>query len=135
MLRIYTGNVYKSISTLDVDYFLPERDMSPWEQLEWFDRHLKQFQTEDVSITTFSPYILNYLNLKLIKGELTKDMIQVIERFYDDETNEIYDNDLVIVNADLVDTTSLSEPISYIYDEYNKIKEKKLRQVKQIIEK
>jgi hypothetical protein len=135
MLRIYTGNVYKSISTLDVDYFLPERDMSPWEQLEWFDRHLKQFQTEDVSITTFSPYILNYLNLKLIKGELTKDMIQVIERFYDDETNEIYDNDLVIVNADLVDTTSLSEPISYIYDEYNKIKEKQLRQVKQIIEK
>ena len=135
MLRIYTGNVYKSISTLDVDYFLPERDMSPWEQLEWFDRHLKQFQTEDVSITTFSPYILNYLNLKLIKGELTKDMIQVIERFYDDETNEIYDNDLVIMNADLVDTTSLSEPISYIYDEYNKIKEKKLRQVKQIIEK
>ena len=135
MLRIYTGNVYKSISTLDVDYFLPERDMSPWEQLEWFDRHLKQFQTEDVSITTFSPYILNYLNLKLIKGELTKDMIQVIERFYDDETNEIYDNDLVIMNADLVDTTSLSEPISYIYDEYNKIKEKQLRQVKQIIEK
>ena len=135
MLRIYTGNVYKSISTLTVDYFLPEHDMSPWEQLEWFDRHLKQFQTEDVSITTFSPYILNYLNLKLIKGELTKDMIQVIERFYDDETNEIYDNDLVIMNADLVDTTSLSEPISYIYDEYNKIKEKKLRQVKQIIEK
>jgi hypothetical protein len=135
MLRIYTGNVYKSISTLDVDYFLPERDMSPWEQLEWFDRHLKQFQTEDVSITTFSPYILNYLNLKLIKGELTKDMIQVIERFYDDETNEIYDNDLVIMNADLVDTTSLSEPIYYIYDEYNKIKEKKLRQVKPIIEK
>ena len=135
MLRIYTGNVYKSISTLDVDYFLPERDMSPWEQLEWFDRNLKQFQTEDVSITTFSPYILNYLNLKLIKGELTKDMIHVIERFYDDETNEIYDNDLVIVNADLVDTTSLSEPISYIYDEYNKIKEKQLKQVKQIIEK
>ena len=135
MLRIYTGNVYKSISTLDVDYFLPERDMSPWEQLEWFDRHLKQFQTEDVSITTFSPYILNYLNLKLIKGELTKDMIQVIERFYDDETNEIYDNDLVIMNADLVDATSLSEPISYIYDEYNKIKEKQLRQVKPIIEK
>ena len=129
MLRIYTGNVYKSISTLDVDYFLPERDMSPWEQLEWFDRHLKQFQTEDVSITTFSPYIINYLNLKLIKGELTKDMIQVIERFYDDETNEIYDNDLVIMNADLVDTTSLSEPISYIYDEYNKIKEKQLRHI------
>ena len=135
MLRIYTGNIYKSISTLDVDYFLPERDMSPWEQLEWFDRHLKQFQTEDVSITTFSPYILNYINLKLIKGELTKDIIQVIERFYDDETNEIYDNDLVIMNANLVDTTSLSEPISYIYDEYNKIKEKQLRQVKPIIEK
>ena len=135
MIRIYTGNVYKSISTLDVDYFLPERDMSPWEQLEWFDRHLKQFQTEDVSITTFSPYIINYLNLKLIKEELTKDMIQVIERFYDDETNEIYDNDLVIMNADLVDTTSLSEPISYIYDEYNKIKEKQLKQVKLIIEK
>ena len=135
MIRIYTGNVYKSISTLDVDYFLPERDMSPQEQLEWFDRHLKQFQTEDVSITTFSPYIINYLNLKLIKEELTKDMIQVIERFYDDETNEIYDNDLVIMNADLVDTTSLSEPISYIYDEYNKIKEKQLKQVKLIIEK
>jgi hypothetical protein len=129
MIRIYTGNAYKSISTLDVDYFLPERDMSPWEQLEWFDRHLKQFQTEDVSITTFSPYIMNYLNLKLIKGELTKDMIQVIERFYDDETNEIYDNDLVIMNADLVDTRSLSEPISYIYDEYNKIKEKQLRHI------
>ena len=109
--------------------------MSPCEQFEWFDRHLKQFQTEDVSITTFSPYIMNYLNLKLIKGELTKDMIQVIERFYDNETNEIYDNDLVIMNADLVDTTSLSEPISYIYDEYNKIKEKQLRQVKPIIEK
>lgn len=122
MLRIYTGNTYKSISTLDVDYFLPEYELSPREQLEWFDRHLKQFQNEDVSITTFSPYIINYLNLKLIKGELTKDMIQVIERVYDDETNEIYDNDLVIMNADLVDTTSLSEPISYIYDEYNKIK-------------
>jgi len=88
--------------------------------LEWFDRHLKQFQNEDVSITTFSPYIINYINLKLIKGELTKDIIQVIERFYDDETNEIYDNDLVIMNANLIDTRSFSEPISYIYDEYNK---------------
>ncbi len=120
MLRIYTGNTYKSISTLDVDYFLPEHELSPWEQLEWFDRHLKQFQNEDVSITTFSPYIINYINLKLIKGELTKDIIQVIERFYDDETNEIYDNDLVIMNANLIDTRSFSEPISYIYDEYNK---------------
>ena len=58
-----------------------------------------------------------------------KDYILLLKK------NEIYDNDLVIMNADLVDTRSLSYPIYYIYDEYNKIKEKQLKQVKLIIEK
>ena len=125
MLTIYTGNIYKSIETLDVTFSFPENRRSPDEQLKWFDKHLKEFQTKDISIKTFSPYILNYLNLLIAKGDLKFDNIEVYEYFYDeeDETNDftslkVSDNKL----NNLIDTRSFSEPISWIYSEYNKFK-------------
>ena len=123
MLKIYIGNCYShKLASLDVTYAWPEEMRSPWEQLDWFDNHLKLFQTKDISIKTFSPYILNYINLKLMKDELDYDNLEVWEINYDEETDSYDIYDLKILNEKLIDARSLSDPITYIYDEYRKAK-------------
>ena len=89
--------------------------------------HLEEFKKETVSIKTFSPYILNYLNLILMRGDLNYSKLDVFDVHFDDENEEVNMFDLKIQNEDvqLIDTMLLSYPISNIYDEYNKIKESK----------
>lgn len=127
MLTVYTSSEAKALENIKVDYEFPENSISPWEQLEWIDAHLEEFKKETVSIKTFSPYILNYLNLMLIRGDLDYSRLDVFDVHFDDETEKVEMFDLKIQNegVQLIDTMLLSEPISHIYDEYNKIKESK----------
>ena len=127
MLTVYTSSEAKALENIKVDYEFPENGISPWEQLEWMDAHLEEFKKETVSIKTFSPYILNYLNLILVRGDLDYSSLDVFDVHFDDEIEEVNMFDLNIQNegVQLIDTTLLSNPISHIYDEYNKIKESK----------
>ena len=126
MLKIYTGNYYKALCNLnDITYMFPENGKSPWDQFEWFDNHLEEFKTNDVSIVTFSPYILNYLNLLITNNSIDFEQLEVKEYSITDN-EEIICNDLKAINSDknikLIDTRILSDPITWIYEEYNKIK-------------
>ena len=127
MLTVYTSSEAKALVNIKVDYEFPENNISPWEQLEWMDAHLEEFKKETVSIKTFSPYILNYLNLMLMRGNLDYSSLDVFDVHFDDENEEVNMFDLKIQNdgVQLIDTMLLSEPISHIYAEYNKIKESK----------
>jgi hypothetical protein len=127
MLTVYTSSEAKALENIKVDYEFPENSISPWEQLEWMDAHLDEFKNETVSIKTFSPYILNYLNLILVRGDLDYSSLDVFDVHFDDETGKVEMFDLKIQNegVQLIDTMLLSDPISHIYAEYNKIKESK----------
>jgi hypothetical protein len=127
MLTVYTSSEAKALENIKVDYEFPENSISPWDQLEWMDSHLEEFKKETVSIKTFSPYILNYLNLILVRGDLDYSRLDVFDVHFDDEIEEVNMFDLKIQNegVQLIDTMLLSYPISHIYDEYNKIKESK----------
>ena len=123
MLKIYTSeNSYEAIKSLDTTYAYPEEKRSPYEQINWLNNHLKEFQTKDVSIKTFSPYILNYINLLLARGDLNFDNIEVFEYYYDEDTGFIDFTSLKIVGHNMIDTRLLSDPILEIYREINKIK-------------
>lgn len=135
MLKVYTGNTAKVLEDLKCTYEFPENGMSPWEQLEWVDNHIEEFKNKDITIKTFSPYIMNYLNVFLIKGELNEDNFDAEEYYSDidpDGNEEIVHFNLKIMNSAtkelghiLLDTRSLSEPISWIYEQYNIIKNDK----------
>ena len=131
MLRVYTSSEAISLKNIKVDYEFPENGVSAWEQLEWMDEHLNEFRDKEVSIKTFSPYILNYLNLMLIRGDVDYSKLDVFEAVYNVETEEVELFDLKIQNEEvwLIDATLLSDPISHIYDEYNKIKKDKEKKV------
>ena len=99
-----------------INIFFPEKDKSPWEQIDWIEAHYK----DDISIFTFSPYILNAMNLIIAKNDLKSDDLFAV---YIDHTGD--ETDLVVkdkFNNPLLDTSWLSEPISWIYQEYNSIR-------------
>ena len=107
MLKIYTsGNSYKAISSLITTYAYPEEKKSPYEQIDWMNNHLKEFQTKDISIKTFSPYILNYVNLLLAKGDLKFDNIEVFEYYYEEPGNIDWTS-LKIDGHNMIDTRLL----------------------------
>ena len=103
----------------------PEHFRSPWEQIDWFIRYLENFKKNNTTILTYSPYILNLLNLLIAKGEIDFDDLEVTEYYYDKESDDVTEHNLKVIDIEkgtkLIDATSLSEPISYIYNEYNKI--------------
>jgi len=123
MLKIHTSNNSKGLENIKATYEFPENGLSPWEQIDWMNERLPEFKGEaEITIKTFSPYILNLLNLWLKRGELGYENLEAWEEFWDEDTRTIYHNDLKIQNpgVELVDTRLLSDPISYIYEEYDK---------------
>jgi hypothetical protein len=131
MLRIYTGERYShKLASIDATYCWPEEKRGGYEQLEWFDKHLEEFQTKDISIKTFSPYILNYLNLIIAEGKIVFNDIEVTGYFSinddaEDEDEHYFSQDLKISESKLIDTRFAAEPISDIYEKYYKIKNNK----------
>lgn len=134
MIRICTtGENYSILRDYEVTgsentrfYDFPENEKSPWEQIAWFNDNLSDFVKDDsdIVIKTMSPYILNLLNLKLYKKEIEFDKLSVdILTVEDDGCIEVWS--LKITDAGgqicLVDTSEFSAPISWIYDEINRI--------------
>lgn len=122
MLTIHTGDKYSILNEIETTHSFPEATMSPWEQIQWFDENLSNFKEEEVSIKTFSPYILNYLNLKLISGELAPEDIEVSSHYYDEETDETHVFGLKMYDPEnnryLIDASMLSDPMSWMYNKY-----------------
>ena len=129
MLTVYTSGETKELHNIKADYEFPENGISPWAQLDWMNAHLDEFINKDVSIKTFSPYILNFLNLMLVRKDVDYSNLNVYEVVFANEEDYSEDKtelcDLKIQNdgAYLIDARLLSDPISHIYERYNKIKE------------
>lgn len=120
-MKLYTSEKSEDLRNYKLDNVLsyPEIDLSPWEQIEWINEHYN----DDINVKTFSPYILNALNVIILKHNLTEKDIEVYS-VYDGELFNLicHDGDKQM----LVDTRELSDPISYIYEEYIELKEKKM---------
>lgn len=75
-------------------------------------------------LTTHSPYILNHINLLTMAGE-KEQLEEGAQLFYEDvdlyEVSNGYLNSLKIKNSKVIDTRSLSEPITEIYNRYNEL--------------
>lgn len=125
MLEIYTStsplqNIMKFFEDrrITLDAICPENNKSPWEQIEY----IKGIYDKDIRIFTYSPYILNMLNLLIREHDLTKDDIAVYDILSPDlmlcglAVPMPEDNSKFIIN-----TSDLSDPISWIYREYSKL--------------
>ena len=100
-------------NNITVTDFCPEDGKSPWVQIDYIKDNCKK----DLVIFTYSPYIINMLNLLIKQEGLTGDDLEAYEIFENTTTD-------LIINTEkglLVDARSLSDPISWIYQEYYKI--------------
>lgn len=125
MLKIYTGNNSESLKGIKAKYEFPENGLSGWEQIDWMEEKLEEFKGDDeVIVKTFSPYILNYLNLWLARGDMGYENLGAFEMYLDETLEEPLETSLKILNegVKLIDTRSLSDPITYIYERYDKEK-------------
>lgn len=124
MLEIYTStSPLQSIMRffedrrIALDDICPENNKSPWEQIEY----IKGIYNRDIRIFTYSPYIMNMLNLLIREHDLTRDDISVYD--IDQDLNMC---DLAVPMPEdkskfIINTRYLSNPISWIYREYNKL--------------
>jgi tRNA A58 N-methylase Trm61 len=125
MLEVYTStsslqNIMKFFEDrrITLDAICPENNKSPWEQIEY----TKDIYNKDTKIFTYSPYIMNMLNLLIRVHDLTKDDIAV----YDILSGDLTLCDLAVPmpednNKFIIDTSDLSDPISWIYREYSRL--------------
>ena len=77
-------------------------------------------------MATHSPYIVNYLNLLIRRAEAGESALGPQMNFHDIEVLEIADGYATSLNIEgeqhLIDTRIMSDPITEIYSEYNKIR-------------
>lgn len=66
MISIYTATHSDYLKDIVVDVEYHENGLSPREQIVWLEEHYKY----DISIKTFSPYILNYMNVILRREKI-----------------------------------------------------------------
>ena len=128
MLEIYTStSPFQNIKgffedrRITLDAICPENDKSPWEQIEY----IRGIYNRNMKIFTYSPYILNMLNLLIREHELTKNDIVV----YDILSPDLILCDLAVPMPEdsckfIINTQDLSDPISWIYREYSKLNPK-----------
>lgn len=128
MLEIYTStSPFQNIKgffkdrRITLDAICPENDKSPWEQIEY----IRGIYNRNMKIFTYSPYILNMLNLLIREHELTKNDIAV----YDILSPDLILCDLAVPmpgdsSKFIINTRDLSDPISWIYREYSKFNPK-----------
>lgn len=101
-------------NNITVTDFCPESGKSPWEQIDYIKDNYKTGRV----IFTYSPYIINMLNLLIEQERLTGDDLGAYEIF----ENTMMDLIIETGKGLLVDARSLSDPISWVYQEYYKIK-------------
>lgn len=105
----------------------PELNLDPISQIYLMDTLLNTcfFSEKNFNMTlamaTHSPYILNYLNLLVKRDEMNADAIKW--KFNNLSVYEIVEGTSIDLKIDgehsLIDATSMSDPISNIYVEYN----------------
>ena len=68
MLTIYTSLNYSALKPYEevADFLYPEHTLGPYEQMKMIDEHIEAFKSNNVTMLTMSPYILNYLNVKFV---------------------------------------------------------------------
>ena len=135
-LKIYTADRYTTLMRTEEgvlsclinpkNHHCPEDCKSPTEQIEWIKGLLEKIKDSDEchTICTFSQYILNYLNLAIVKGDIAFDDIEVTKFWMteDEECEVIEEEDLKIIDEQMIDTRVYSELILDIYREYSKVK-------------
>lgn len=79
-----------------------------------------EFQKSDVTITTFSPYILNYVNRLLTDGVLDYGNLEATEigGLYPDNESARFDLKIKNEGVHLIDTSCMSEPMEWIYSDF-----------------
>ena len=92
-------------------------------QLDMFRR---EYMQDKLELFVNSPYILNYLNLLILNGELDFDSLSIT---FVDENGDT--QDLKILNEKLVNTSFHSDTIDWIYDKYSNFKQKTMEQQRQ----
>ena len=88
-------------------------------QIELFDKYLFYEGFESISLFTNSPYILNYLNLLIIKGKIDFNKLDVI--FIEKDGKE---TSLKVLNYNIINTNLFSDTINNIYNEFELVKNK-----------
>ena len=126
-MKVITANNAKCIVEYEkkekITARFPENGCSPYEQierLEWTARTFKDWDKPFV-LATFSPYILNYLNVLIADGTLNRDNLQVVALSIS-EKGELVEHDLLGTDENgvlMVDTYDLSEPMEFIFSKYN----------------
>lgn len=98
----------------------PENGISPWEQIEYITSIINN--KEEIHIVTFSPYIMNYLNILIKRNLLSPENIQANYVYI--ENNELKYRSLIgknEKNETVVDTYDLSEPMAAMAAMYEEL--------------
>lgn len=78
-----------------------------------------------IVMATYSPYIVNYMNLLIRRSETNQPITQAQIKFDDIDVYEVVDGQIVSLKvkspSQVVDARSLSTPISNIYNQYNSL--------------
>ena len=118
MIRIYSGNLTNAIlHSLKVHENVYDGDLDhqePVEQLLQFDKLIEK-NNKGFCLITNSAFILNYLNLLILKNIINYNDLEVLY-FYKDNVIDLKSTDCKIV-----DTNHFSDVINQIYDEYDLI--------------
>lgn len=122
MISIYTATHSDYLKDVVVNVEYPENGLSPREQIAWLEEHYK----DDISIKTFSPYILNYMNVILRREKIRT---KTGSRLYhgSDEYNSKSDYLPIDVVMDdgiaAIDTYDFAEVMSDVLDLYQQAKD------------
>lgn len=111
----------------------PELNLDPYGQIQLVDQLIDICfgETSDYNISlalaTHSPYILNYLNLLIQRNQYNAQGIQLgVDKISAYEINVGTSIDLkteISGTRKIINAVSMSEPLSEIYSEYNKLEE------------
>ena len=100
MIEIITASEYSLLSDIDCTYEFPEKNLSPFEQCEWLDEKIGIYAPNyDLTIKTFSPFILSYMTTMIEKYDLTKSNLSVHLLRRDVRDNKIIDIDLLDIGG------------------------------------
>lgn len=116
MITFYTAIYSKDLENIKTDVEFPENGLSPAEQIAWIDEHIH----DNISVKTFSPYIMNELNVLILQHKLTKSDIDAYTIYEGRKQSLIATN--TKTNQIVVDTYDLSEPMTYMMQRYQALK-------------
>lgn len=122
MISIYTATHSDYLKDVVVNVEYPENGLSPREQIAWLEDHYK----DDISIKTFSPYILNYMNVILRREKIrtkTGSRLYYGPSEYDSSREYLPIDSIMDDGIIAIDTYDFAEVMSDIHDLYQQAKD------------